>query len=242
MKLKVDLHIHTQEDPKERIKYNAEELIDLASSKGFDVISITNHDIITFNNHLRDYAEKKGILLIPGMEASIKGRHVLLINWDKNEKEIKTFDDIRRYKNSKNLVIAPHPYYPGALSLKSKLAKHIDIFDAIEYSHFYLKWINFNSKGVRKAKEKGLPLIGTSDAHALWQLETTYTLVHSEKKTVESVLNAIKAQKIEIITKPLKLRQTNIFCFRALRSITLCWFEHFKLNGNGNGNGNCKIK
>ncbi|MFV1952001.1 MAG: PHP-associated domain-containing protein [Nitrospinota bacterium] len=235
MKLKADLHIHTREDPKERITYNAEELISLASDKGFDVISITNHNIITFNDHLRDYAEKKGILLIPGMEASIKGRHVLLINWDDNGKEIKTFDEIRRYKNCKNLVIAPHPYYPGAVSLKSRLVKHIDIFDAVEYSHFYLKWINFNSKGMRKAAEKGLPLIGTSDAHAPWQLETTYTFIHAEKKTVESVVDAVKAQKVEIITIPLKLRQTSKFCLRALRSLTLCWFEHFKFNCNGNG-------
>ena len=63
--LKVDLHTHTSEDLQDRISYNAFQLIDKAALKGFDALAITNHDFVLYNDELVEYAEKKGILLIP---------------------------------------------------------------------------------------------------------------------------------------------------------------------------------
>ena len=47
--LKADLHLHTAEDPVDRVGYTARELITKAADKGFDVISITNHQQMTFS-------------------------------------------------------------------------------------------------------------------------------------------------------------------------------------------------
>ena len=71
-KLKVDFHTHTAEDPFENINYNAFELIDRASQKGFDALAITNHNTVTYSKELARYAETKGVLLIPGI-ASMNG-------------------------------------------------------------------------------------------------------------------------------------------------------------------------
>lgn len=73
--LKVDLHTHTAEDPLEDIHYDAFQLIDRASQKGFDVLAIMNHNLITYNQELAEYGEKKGILLIPGIEACFFDYH-----------------------------------------------------------------------------------------------------------------------------------------------------------------------
>ena len=81
-KLKVDLHVHTSEDPFEYISYNAFELIDRAHEQEYDVLSITNHNTVTHNKEIFRHAEKKDILLIPGMEGSFSRKHVLVINPD----------------------------------------------------------------------------------------------------------------------------------------------------------------
>src|SRR5512139_2457420 len=78
--LKADLHLHTAEDPLDRIRYTAKELISKAADEGFDVLSITNHHRVTFNPELFSYARERGILLIPGVEITIRRRHVLVLN------------------------------------------------------------------------------------------------------------------------------------------------------------------
>ncbi len=66
--LKADLHLHTAEDPHDRVAYTAKELISKAAEEGFEVLSITNHQRLTFNRNLSAFARERGILLIPGME------------------------------------------------------------------------------------------------------------------------------------------------------------------------------
>ena len=205
-KLKADLHLHTKEDPQDNVKYNARELIDQAYLKGFDVLAITNHNQVTYDDYLVEYAKERGILLIPGVEATIDKKHVLLLGMDSSFRKIKTLHDLKSFKNGAGLIIAPHPFFPSFTSLNSKLKKHLDTFDAIEYSHCYLEKINFNKKAEDLAKEFSLPLIGTSDAHSLWQIGTTYSLIEAEKK-LESVIAAIKDGKVEIVTEPLSVRK-----------------------------------
>ena len=203
-KLKADLHSHTKEDPEDRVGYSSRELIDQAYQNGFDVLAITNHGQVTYDHYLADYAREKGILLIPGAEATISKKHVLLLNVDYSFHKIKTFDDLKLFKNGGSLIIAPHPFFPSFTSLNSKLEKHLEIFDAIEYSHCYLEKINFNRKAEDLAKKFGLPLIGTSDAHFLWQIGTTYSLIEAEKD-LDSVIAGIREGKVEIVTEPLSL-------------------------------------
>ncbi|MBU2440759.1 MAG: hypothetical protein KKA43_00330, partial [Nanoarchaeota archaeon] len=139
--LKADFHIHTREDPYDKylISYTAKDLIRFAAKKGFEVLSITNHESVYFNKVIYDYAKKKGILLIPGAGAKIEGKHVLLINITNDDlKKIKIFEDLKKLKDSA-LIIAPHPFFIKKSCLGIKLEKYIDYFDAVEYSHYYMK-------------------------------------------------------------------------------------------------------
>jgi predicted metal-dependent phosphoesterase TrpH len=143
------------------------------------------------------------MLLIPGMEAEIEGRHVLVINPKEPADGIRTFSDLKRCKEEGSLIIAPHPYFPRSHSLRSCLDQHINLFHAIEFSHFYNRRIDFNPQAVEKAKQYGLPLVGTSDTHLLWQLGTTYSLVQAEKNR-EAILAAIKQGQVSVVTRPLR--------------------------------------
>ncbi len=200
--LKVDLHLHTAEDPLDRVRHTARELISKAADEGFDVLSITNHHRMTFNQELFNYAQERKILLIPGIEITIQRRHILLLN-PPTGKIGQEFSSLSKLRRPETLIIAPHPYYPGTYSLNGFLLKNLDLFDAIEYCHFYMPMVNFNRKAIEVSHSFKLPLIGNSDAHFLSQFGTTYSLIFAEKN-LESVFEAIRRNKVEVVTRPLK--------------------------------------
>ena len=116
MKLKVDLHCHTSDDLVETVVGGRNDLpdpfqlIDLAVEKKFDAIAITHHGIIYRNPKVIAYAEEKGLLLIPGVEAFIERKHVLLINY-LEVKPFKYYQDLCKHYRKDGLIIAPHPFY-----------------------------------------------------------------------------------------------------------------------------------
>ena len=206
MRLKCDLHLHTSEDPRHQLNYSAKELIEKASKEGYQVVSITNHNTVTYDQDLADFAHSKGILLIPGVEATVMGKHVLIYGvdgmdeqWDKL-----TFFDLKRLKARGAFIVAPHPFYPNYNCLGSLLERFSTLFDAVEYSHLYTRKLNFNLKAQEFAKSKGMPLLGLSDAHSLKQLDYTYTLIDSDKN-MSSIFEAIRENRTTIITRPARL-------------------------------------
>ena len=213
--LKADLHLHTAEDPLDRVRYTAKELISKAADKGFEVISITNHHQMTFNQDLFSQAKEEGILLIPGVELTIQRRHVLVLNPPPHEK-CSDFPSLSKLQRPETLIIAPHPYFPGTYSLNGYLLKHLNLFDALEYCHFYSPMINFNQRAVEVSQSAGCTLVGNSDAHFLSQLGATYSLIDAEKN-LEAVFAAIRQNKVKIISRPLKHREMGSIVNRFLR-------------------------
>lgn len=204
MLLKADFHIHTREDPHDFIRHTAVELLHEAARQGFDVIAITCHNKRLWNEDLRRRAEDLGIVLIPGVEAAIEGRHTLLLDMPYSRLRVRNFQHVRRLKRDGGLVIAPHPFFPAPKCLKGKLRENVDLFDAIEFSHFYTQRVDFNRKAVAYARLMGVPLVGTSDCHRLWQLGTTYTLVDAAARTKEAVFDAIREGRVRVVTAPLR--------------------------------------
>lgn len=205
-KLKIDFHTHTADDPEDYIDYSSEALIDRAAALGFDAVAITNHGLVTTGrNGLAEYAASKNVLLIPGVELSLSNRHVVLLNppFD-GRPAIDRIEDLPSVRTDSTLVIAPHPFYPGLKCLRSKLVKHIDSFDAVEFSFFYSRLINPNKRAVRVAGRAGKPLVGSSDCHNIWQIGRTYSLVDADKN-IASIIAAVKAGKVEVGTTPLSM-------------------------------------
>lgn len=201
-KLKINFHLHTGQDPIEAIKHSEHQLIDEAARLGYDALSITCHNALIFSDDLKAYAEKKGILLIPGIEKSIQHQHVLIINATVEAQKIQNFEELREYKktHSECFIIAPHPYYPGRICLKENLEKHINLFDAIEYSWYHSKRFNKpNKKAVKMAEKHHKPVVANADNHILKYLNHTYSLVRAEKN-IESIFKAIKANEIETVS------------------------------------------
>ena len=213
--LKTDLHLHTAEDPLDRVRYTAKELISKAANQHFDVISITNHHQMTFNHDLLSYAQERGILLIPGVEMTIQRRHVLVLN-PPPDRMCSDFLSLSKLCRPETLIVAPHPYFPGTYSLNGHLLKHQNLFDALEYCHFYSSMINFNQRALEVCQSYGFPLVGNSDAHFLSQLGTTYSLIYAEKN-LESIFAAIRGNRVEVVTRPLRPLEMGSIANRFLR-------------------------
>jgi predicted metal-dependent phosphoesterase TrpH len=203
--LKAELHAHTIDDPEDGgiiIPHTAFELIDRAAEERFDVLAITNHNQQLYNEELTSYAANRGILLIPGVEATLGRKHLLLYNFPDYEPSWKTLEAVRDRKGPKQLVIAPHPFFPGISCLRGLCYRWAGLFDAVEYNHFYLSGLNFNRRAVDFANRHNLPLVGNSDVHQLSQLGCTYTMIYADK-TIDSVLEAVRNGEVRLVTRPL---------------------------------------
>lgn len=200
--LKAQLHIHCKDDPQDKLKYSAEEVIDKAAELDFNVLSFTLHNKLFYPKEIVEYAKKKDILLIPGIELNIEGKDVLIYGLEKIP-EIKKIPDLKKIKN-KALIIAPHPYLPRYYALRNKLVENIDLFDGLEYAFFYTKFLNHNKKTKKLAEKFKKTLVGMGDIHRLHWFDSTYSLIDS-KKNMKDVFEAIKNNKVEVITKPLSV-------------------------------------
>ena len=223
MQIKTQFHVHIKGDTEDYIKYDCKKLIDRADELKFKAVAFTCHKKIISPKGSKAYAQKKGILLIKGVEIEINKKHILILNAHKESEKIQTFDDLKRYKNKhkESLIIAAHPYFPGRATLKNDLVKHINLFDAIEYSFMRTKVIDFNKKAVAVAKRYNKPLIGTSDCHVLKYLDLTYSLIdipgnNGNKINEVNIFNVIRKNKIKIVSKTLSIFEAGIILSKFL--------------------------
>ena len=202
--LKAELHSHCNLDPDDHriCRYSPEELITAAANSGYDVLSITCHNLDVWSEELSNYARELGISLIPGMEVTSERKHVLAYNFHTGAENLDTLKKIRTRSHKGTLVIAAHPYFPERSCLRDLMTRNLENFDAIEYSGFQIPGLNFNRRSVLVAQKNGKPLVGNSDIHYLWQLNRTFTWIYSEPD-VESILSAVKQGRVRVDCSPL---------------------------------------
>jgi predicted metal-dependent phosphoesterase TrpH len=126
------------------------------------------------------------------------------------------FLSLSKLRRPETLIVAPHPYFPGTYSLNGYLLKHQNLFDALEYCHFYTSRINFNQRALEVCQSFGFPLVGNSDAHFLSQMGTTYSLIYAEKN-LDSIFAAIRGNRVEVVTRPLRPSEMGSIVRRFLR-------------------------
>lgn len=205
--LKVDLHLHTAEDPHDTIAHDAVALIDRAADLGFQALAITLHDRQLRDRRTTDYARDRGIVLLPGIERTVAGKHVLLINFPAAAEAVRSFDEIAALKSRCNgLVVAPHPFFPAPSCTGRVLDRYVDLFDAVEWSYFWTRALDFNARAARWAHRHGKAVVGNSDLHDLRQLGRTYSLVTAEADA-DAICDAIRRGAVSLTTSPAPLAE-----------------------------------
>jgi predicted metal-dependent phosphoesterase TrpH len=172
---------------------------------------------------LCDYAKDLGVTLIPGVERTIEGRHVLLLNFPAAAENVRSLTEIAALKSRCNgIVVAPHPFFPHPSCLRGWMESAPDLFDAVEWSYFWTAALNFNEQAARWAGERGKPVVGNSDLHDLRQLGRTFSLIDSER-SADAVCDAIRTGRVALETTPvptLELVQVLGGMFRRGRKVT----------------------
>ena len=202
--IKVELHAHTALDPADCILHSTRELIDRAAALGYGGLAVTLHD--RFYDPAADapYARARGVVLMRGVERTIEGRHLLLINFPEMSARVRRFADLRALKRQHplGLVIAPHPFYPIRSAMRRDMDRQADLIDAVEVNAMYTGWLNFNRPAVAWAGAHGKPIVGSSDLHLLQQLGTTYTLVDAAPDA-DAICAAIRAGRVRVRSAPI---------------------------------------
>lgn len=209
--IKIDLHIHTLDDPKDAVDFSAHQLLERARSLGFRVLAITLHDAVFDRKQVFAHAAELGILLIPAAEMRLLGADVIVLNVTADEiAQLKNFDDLRQLRARRGnsiYTIAPHPFYIFGGSIGSRLFAEIDCFDAIEYCHFHIGLFNPNRRAKKVAARFGKPLIATSDAHRLHAFGRHYTSMPMPPAlTVENVFAALRSRPLHLTSPPSSIR------------------------------------
>jgi predicted metal-dependent phosphoesterase TrpH len=205
--IRVDLHIHTLDDPKDVIDYSAHQLLERAERLGFGVLAITLHDAVFDRAEVFADAAAMGILLIPATEVRLQGADVILLNVTPAEVAgLRNFHDLRQLRARRGLsifTIAPHPFYVLGGSIGARLLEEIDCFDAIELCHFHKGLLNPNRRAAKVAAQFGKPLIATSDAHQLHAFGRNYTSIpRPTDLTIENVFSVLRDGPIRLTSPP----------------------------------------
>ncbi len=208
---KIDLHIHTLDDPKDAVDFSAHQLLERARSFGFRVLAITLHDAVFDRKKVFADAAAMGILLIPAVEVRLLGADVIVLNVTAEEiAQLKNFDDLRRLRARRGnsiFTVAPHPFYIFGGSIGSRLFAEIDCFDAIEFCHFHIGLFNPNRRAQRVATRFGKPMIATSDAHRLHAFGRHYTSMPMPSAlTIENVLAGLRNGPLRLTSPPSSLK------------------------------------
>lgn len=206
-RIKIDLHIHTLDDPKDVIDYSAHQLLERARSLGFGVLAITLHDAVFDRAEVFADAANMGILLIPAAEVRLQGADVIVLNVTPAEiAALGSFEDLRQLRRRHGasiFTIAPHPFFVLGGSIGKRLLDEIDCFDAIEVCHFHKGFFNLNRRATKVAEQFGKPLIATSDAHQLHAFGRHYTSIPRPRDlTIENVFAALRDGPRRIVSPP----------------------------------------
>ena len=203
--LKVELHAHSADDPADRIPYTTIELIDRAAQLGYDALAVTLHERQLDLEPFVSYAADRGITLIPGVERTIEGKHVLLLNFRRGADEVRSFEDLARLRHrDAGVVVAPHAFFPHPSCLRGLMDGHAALFDAVEYNAMVTPAIDFNRRAVRWARDHGKPVVGAGDIHRLRQLGRTFSLIEADRNA-DAICDAIRAGRVQVESRPLSL-------------------------------------
>ncbi len=188
--MKADFHVHTNRSPDGRIPPNILERV--AVKKGIDVVAITDHNRLTV-------IKGEKVVFVPGEEVkTTKGEIIGLGLTEEIPKGLEPGEVVDRIREQGGVVVIPHPF--DRARGRSALFLHVNpstiYFDAIEVINArYIRW-TYVEEAKRFVERFGVPGLGASDAHTVWELGRAYTEI-PPVEDVEDVLNHIRRGNVQ---------------------------------------------
>jgi predicted metal-dependent phosphoesterase TrpH len=197
---RIDLHNHCQGDPLDPLAHTIYEHIDQAKKVCLDAIAITWHRRVCMDEAAFTYARERGMLVIPGMEAEVDGKHLVVLGLREGDLPGRTnWEEIRALRARKPGIVtmAAHPFYPHPCCLNRHMNEAIDCIDLVEWCALHVNWlpsrISPNLRAARWAQQHGKTLVACSDAHSPAAIGRSPSTVEATALTEEAILEAVRA-------------------------------------------------
>jgi len=177
-----------------------EEAVTYSKKRGLDGFAITDHDTLLGALKL---IQKSKLIVIPGIEISALGGHVLALN-------ITTFippklglsETVQRIHEAGGIAVAAHP----TSVYKSARSRQITSYDAIEVINSAAIPFSFSTYLNRKlATRLNLPQTAGSDSHYAPEIGAAYTIIEADPD-VDEIIQAIKRGATLPLGKPIPWR------------------------------------
>jgi hypothetical protein len=209
--IKIDLHIHTLDDPKDAVDFSAHQLLERARSLGFRVLAITLHDAVFDRKEVFADAAAMGILLIPAAEVRLLGSDVILLNVTAEEvAQLKNFDDVRRLRHAEGILFSLSRRTRSTFRRLNRIAgfsKRSIVLTRLSFVIFTLAHSIRIARAQRVATRFGKPMIATSDAHRLHAFGCHYTSMPMPPAlTIENVLAGLRTGPLRLTSPSSSLK------------------------------------
>jgi predicted metal-dependent phosphoesterase TrpH len=186
--LLIDLHTHTTAYSS-CSAVSPDELVTAAKRAGLDAVCLTEHDALWPQAAARELAERHGLVVLRGVEATTEVGHVLVYGVSSWERGLSTLAAVRAHARAQGgLVVLAHPSRRYGRPAEGSLA---DVFDSLEVENASEGRLQ-NANAAQLARRCRLPGIGGSDAHTAREVGTAATLlaaaVASEEELVAELL------------------------------------------------------
>jgi predicted metal-dependent phosphoesterase TrpH len=198
LKLKLDLHVHTNRSSDAFT--SPKQLATICKDRGLDGLAITDHNVLSVDS-------SGEVVFLPGIEISTRDGHVIGLGLSETvPRGLSADETLRRIKALDGVSIIPHPYDLLRSSVKPhNLTVRPDAIEVINSSSFLhsVTW-----KRARKFAEKeNYPMTAGSDSHIPETIGRSYTEVETPSKDTESVLAALKSGQVNPVGGPIRVSE-----------------------------------
>jgi len=198
MLYRFDLHLHSFYSADAAA--SPEELIAAARARGLNGIAITDHDSCEAHEYLLEKGLERadglpvdGFLVVPGMEVSTAHGHMLCIGTTlpvmRDAPAHAVFAAIRERGG---IAIPAHPYDRWRAGIHETILDELPL-EAIEVFNAAVTSRGFNERARAYAKNRGLSMTASSDAHHASAVGISETAFEMENLSVADLLSALRS-------------------------------------------------
>ena len=189
MRLRLDLHLHTIKSVDSSVRL--EDAVRKAKQHGLDGFAVTDHDLLA--EIPMGLPEDSGLIIVPGMEISADGAHVLAFDIQEPiPMKLTIPETVDRIHAQGGIAVIAHPYSVFRTWVDSTEIEGagFDCVEVINAHQFPFGYTLAKNRGL--AERLGLPQTGGSDAHTPRTVGRAYTIFESDSRDVEGVLGALR--------------------------------------------------